>query len=608
MSDRPNADDRARILLGQAHDRLGAGDLAAAEALCRDAVILDPACAGAWNILGALLLRRRDPAAVDSFAQAVRHAPRVHEHHRNHAAALNLLGRAADAEAVLSRALSLLGPDGGLLCALGDVRMARGDAAGAVTAYRAALDHLPPGPERVRRQGSLVRALSACGWWDEALTVARDRVAASPDMLTWRDLANTLMAAGQPDAAVEPALAAVALAPDQADLRVIASAALTDANRVDEAEAQVSAALALAPDMAEAHANRGFIALRHDDAAGAATAFRAALDGTPASGAATVAAAQEGLGMALLRQGDIAGGVPHFAWRYRAPGMRPALPGVPEWDGVVRPGAALVVTATQGLGDAMHFIRYAPLLRQAGMRVVFRGMEALVDLLNASGVVESAGPLAQPLPPGTEWAQADCLALLPLAATSLGFAAGTIPYLAPPLSATQRWAGALAPLPPFRVALAWAGSTRFAYHRHRAPRLAPLLPLLDDPALAGRVGWVSVQTDDGRRDLATVGATLATRGDFLDLGAGLRTLADTAAILMQADLVIALDTGVAHLAGALGRPLWLMLDTGSEWRWFSGRTDSPWYPTARLFRQHSPGDWAGVVDDMAGALRTLVAQ
>ncbi|TWB20625.1 tetratricopeptide repeat protein [Nitrospirillum amazonense] len=608
MTDVPDADERARMLLAQAHARLDAGDGAGAEALCRDTLAQDPACAAAWNMLGALLLQRRDATATECFARAAHHGPQVLEHHRNLAGALYQMGRPADAATALGRALSLLGPQGGLLAALGDARMAQSDAPGAVTAYRAGLDHLTPGAERIRVQGNLVRALCACGWWDEAVAVARERTAAAPGALTWCDLANTLLAAGQADAAVEPVLAAVALAPDRADLHVIASAVLIDANRIDEAAAQVAAALALAPDMAEAHANRGFIALRRDDAAGAAAAFRAALDGTPAAGGLPLAALHEGLGTALLRQGDIAGGAPHFAWRYRTPGLGPALAGVPVWDGVVRPGVALVVTATQGLGDVMHFIRYARFLRQADMRVIFRGMGALVDLLNASGLVEGAGPLAQPLPPDAGWVQADCLALLPLAATPLGFAADTVPYLAPPADAVQRWAGVLDGLPAFRVALVWAGSTRLSYHRHRAPRLAPLLPLLNDPVLAGRVGWVCVQTDDGRRDLATAGAALAKRADFLDLGDRLHSLADTAAILAQADLVIALDTGVAHLAGALGRPLWLMLDTGSEWRWFSGREDSPWYPTARLFRQRRPGDWPGVVADMAAALRAQVTE
>jgi hypothetical protein len=132
----------------------------------------------------------------------------------------------------------------------------------------------------------------------------------------------------------------------------------------------------------------------------------------------------------------------------------------------------------------------------------------------------------------------------------------------------------------------------------RSPRLAPLLPLLELPG----VQWVGLQKGDGRRDLEGC----ALPADFIDLGPELRDMADTAAVMTELDLVISSCTAPAHLAGALGRPVWIMLPTLSDWRWLVERADSPWYPTARLFRQADRGDWHPVVDRLAAALTALV--
>ncbi|MEA1674028.1 tetratricopeptide repeat protein [Nitrospirillum sp. BR 11163] len=607
----------AVALLALARQRLRLDDLGGAEALCREALAEDGTYADAWNMLGVLALQTRDEAAIDHFAAAVRHAPQVLAHHSNHAAALYQLGRPADAAEVINNALTVIGACASLLAQLGDARFAQGDSFAAAAAYRLALEYLAreraggadPGVDAPRVQGNLARALCACGLARDAVAVARARAEAAPGVDAWRDLAIALVAAHDPDAALAPILRAVEAAPERADLRVTAAAACIDASRVDEAAVHVATALELDPQSPEAHANRGFLALRRGDPVAAESCFRTALANHPPTRDANVAVLHQGLGMALLQQGDVLGGAPHFAWRRHVPGMTQGLADVPLWNGVVSPGAHLVITASRGHGDVMHFIRYARPLRRAGMRVVFRGMDILLDLLAASDLVEDVGTLRDPLPsprPGHHWTQADCMDLLSLAGTGLGWAADTVPYLAPPADAVARWAGVLDSLPPVRVALSWAGSTLFPYHRHRAPRLAPLLPLLTDPRLAGRVGWVSVQTDDGRRDLETVDLPLAVREDFLDMGDGLRSFADTAAVLAQVDVVITLDTAVAHLAGGLGRPLWLMLDTGSEWRWLTRPADSPWYPTATLFRQARPGDWPGVVASLADTLAAHV--
>jgi hypothetical protein len=147
--------------------------------------------------------------------------------------------------------------------------------------------------------------------------------------------------------------------------------------------------------------------------------------------------------------------------------------------------------------------------------------------------------------------------------------------------------------------LVWAGGNLFAKEHLRSPRLAPLLPLLE---LSG-VQWIGLQTGDGRRDLETD----ALPPSVLDLGLALRDMADTAAVMAELDLVISSCTAAAHLAGALGRPTWILLPNMADWRWLTDRADSPWYPTARLFRQTQRGDWRSVVEHVAAELTAMVA-
>jgi hypothetical protein len=272
------------------------------------------------------------------------------------------------------------------------------------------------------------------------------------------------------------------------------------------------------------------------------------------------------------------------------------------WEGEDPAGRTVLIHAEQGMGDVIQFCRYLPLVQARGARTVLlidREWQQLAPLLRGlAGVDQLALDLA-------EVASFDLhvplLDLPRLFDTRLETIPAGAPYLTPDpkrLATWRRWFDDLHPRQgALRVGLVWAGNPSFARDRLRSPGLAPLLPLLELPGLR----WFGLQVGAGRRDLAD--RSMPDR--FVDLGRDLRDFADTAAALSELDLVITSCTATAHLAGALGRPTWVMLPVTPDWRWLLGRDDSPWYPTVRLFRQTSAGDWGAVVDRLAATLTAL---
>jgi hypothetical protein len=266
--------------------------------------------------------------------------------------------------------------------------------------------------------------------------------------------------------------------------------------------------------------------------------------------------------------------------------------GKPLWLGEYPLGRkTILLTAEQGFGDVIQFARYAPLLARSGAQVV---LEAPPDLMGLLGRMEGVVVVARgaPLPPF----DVHCpLGSLPLALkTDPAAIPAPIPYLAAGGERLAEWRTRLAGVAAPRVALAWSGSPTHPNDRNRSLVLAQLAPLF----ALDRIAFVSVQREP-REDAQAVAAARP----LVHLGAELKDFDDTAAVLALCDLVVSVDTAVAHVAGAIGRPVWILLPYQPDWRWKLDRTDSPWYPTARLYRQSAPGDWGGVIarvrDDLA---------
>ena len=284
----------------------------------------------------------------------------------------------------------------------------------------------------------------------------------------------------------------------------------------------------------------------------------------------------------FLSQGNLRPGFALSEWRWLRPEAEQRRRGAAEWQGESIAERSILLYQEQGLGDALQMARYVPLLSKMKARVVIECHQALLRLFRSlSGDIELC------LPGGSLQTdvQAPMMSLPRLFGTTLETIPGSVPYLFPEEKIVRQLAPKLASRKR-RVGLVWQGNPRQVDEPHRSIPLSFLLPLLQRPD----VTFYSLQRDHGRDQLAM----LPDGVDIVDLGPDLSDLAVTAAVLSHLDLVITTCTAVAHLAGALGRPVWILLKRAPDWRWMLDREDSPWYPTARLLRQRRPGDWQEV--------------
>jgi uncharacterized protein (TIGR03032 family) len=371
-------------------------------------------------------------------------------------------------------------------------------------------------------------------------------------------------------------------------------AALLDEDKVEDAVAHFERARALAPGRAEVYNNLGNAATAENRLHDAVAHYQHALRLDP-----ELADAHMNLGMALLKLGDLPNGFREFEWRWQTRQFSPFLPPHPRWDGSPQPGKTLLVHTEQGAGDAIQFIRFVRQARERvgkvlliapdSLRALFSTAAGVDEIRSAGAVAEQAFDLHIPL-----------LSLTTVLGTTLDTIPNRFPYLQVPPDRRIDLATHLQPatsnLPlPLRIGIAWAGSPTQGNDRNRSARLADFAPLFEVPGIE----WHSLQVGDKSDDLDS--SFLIPHSSFI------KDWADTAAIVSQLDLVISVDTGVVHLAGALGVPAWVLLCYAPDWRWLLARADSPWYPAARLFRQPRPKDWASVMAEAAAALRASVA-
>ncbi len=395
------------------------------------------------------------------------------------------------------------------------------------------------------------------------------------------NLAHARRLSGDADGALKSARRAIDLKPDLAPAHDVLGCVLRDRRRPADALASFRRAVELQPTLAEAVYHFGDVLESVGRVAEAGAAFERAVAVAPA-----VPVYHTSLGLNRLLRGDLTGGWPEVDWRRmdrRLPAGRPFRQ--PVWTGAPLGGQTILLSVEPGDGDVIQFVRYAPLVAARGGRVVVECRPDLLELLRTAAGVADVVPAGQPLPPFDTHCP---LMTLPMVFNTT---VETVPAAPAYLSADPARVAAWADRLPAgrRVGLAWAGNSADAGDRMRSLTAARLAPLAAVPG----VRWVSLEKSP----------TAAPAGlDLFDATADLRDFADTAALIANLDLVIAVDTAVAHLAAALGRPTWILLSAVPDWRWLLGRDDSPWYPTVRLFRQPAPGDWPAAVAAVAAAL------
>lgn len=461
----------------------------------------------------------------------------------------------------------------------------------ALDALDKALALRPGDPGLMQQRGN---ALLSVGRADDALTcfdAALTAVPANPDSLNGRGLA--LAALGRPNDALAAFDAALANAPLRPDILYNRANALLALDRLADAVDAFDRVLARAPNHAKAWINRGRALQSANRPAEAVSCFHTAisLDRNDADG-------HFNLALALLSIGEYDPGFREYEWRWRRSGMPPRKIGKPLWLGEFPPnGRTILLQAEQGLGDTIQFARYVPLLARMGAKPVLEVQAELQALLSTVAGVASCHARGEALPAF----DLTCpMGSLPLALkTSPTTIPADIPYLAPDEARLAQWRERLSSLPGKRVAIAWAGHARHVNDRNRSVDLDRLALLLDVPGIS----FISIQ-----RDLRGGEAEkLARTPNLMHVGGELNDMAHTAAVLALSDLMLAVDTSVVHLAGALGRPTWIMLPFAADWRWGVSGETTAWYPQARLFRQTALGDWPAVIARVRDALAQFAA-
>lgn len=505
------------------------------------------------------------------------------------AIALHQAGRLAEAEPLYRSVLDALPQQFDALHLLGVLRHQQGRSAEAAEFIGAALAARPDDVVALTNRSAALNSLrrfdEALAHCDRALTLAPDHAEA----LNNRALA--LRELGRAQEALASCDRALRLKPDYADAHNNRGLALQALRRFDEALESYGAALARNPAHLDALNNRGIALFEQNRGDEALACFERAIAIRPGHAHAHWNRAQ-----VLLLSGDLARGWEEHEWRLASnPGLARGFT-QPFWRGDVPvAGKTLLLHAEQGLGDTIQFCRYVPKVAALGARVILEVQRPLVELMRTLAGAAQVIARGEPLP---DFDLHCPLLSLPLAfRTDLASIPSAAPYLNAPASTTD-WDARLGSKGP-RVGLVWSGNPGHKRDSARSIPFYALMPLLDCAAT-----FVSLQKEVRASDAAV----LAQSGKVIDVADRLTTFADTAALVARLDLVIAVDTSVAHLAGALGRPLWLLLPEVPDWRWLTERDDSPWYPTARLFRQSGPRAWGPVIARVRAALQEIVAR
>ena len=571
----------------------GKGQLAEAEQCYEQAVRLRPDFAEAHNNLGVILESQgRSQPAIACYRRAVYQKPAYADAWNNLGAALLTLGSSEEATACCRRAVELAPDFGPAHHRLGLALTAQGMLTEALASYRRAA-RLQPGDAQVHND--LGVALARLRKLDEAATCYREAIGLEPRFAqAHNNLGVILKDQGQLAEAAACFGEALRLNPTYAGAYNNLGNAHRDRGCCQEAADCYAAALRCRPDFPEAHNNLGALRALEGKWDQALACYEQALHLRP-----DYADAHWNRAIAWLIQGDFERGWPEFEWRWRQPQVGPPPFPAPFWDGTPLCGKTILLYAEQGLGDTFQFIRYAPLVKERGGQVVMACQRPLRHVLRRCPGVDRLVAEGDPVP-GFD-VHAPLMSLPGILGTTLATIPARVPYLSADSVLVEQWHRELSSFRGFRIGIAWQGDPRHPVDRWRSIPLEEFAPLSMLPG----THLFSLQKGPAVTQLGQ----LADRCRVIDLGSSLDessgAFMDTAAAMMNLDLVVTSDTAIAHLAGALGVAVWVILGRVPDWRWLLDREHSPWYPTMRLFRQEQRGDWQGVLRRVAAEVRRL---
>ena len=575
------------------------GRFAEAKQIYRDVLAQDPKSFEAMHLLGVIALQtRKMQQAVELIGKAIALNPAVPTAHCNLGSALTALQRHAEALASFDKAIALK-------VDLADAHGNRAAALIALKQYEHALASCDTAialkPDYAEAHNNRAYALNALKRHEEAIASCDQAIALRANYPeAHNNRGNALNALGRHTDAVASYDKAIGFAPKYAEAYNNRGNALYHLGRAEEAASSYELAIAARPDYAEAYNNRGNALGSLQRCEPALASYDRAIALRP-----DYAEALFNKSVLLLLMGRLADGWRLYEWRKKKanPIAARTYP-QPLWLGDADiAGKTILLYEEQGLGDTIQFCRYAPLVAQRGARVILEVPPQLTrlaaSLTGVAQVIETARPL-----PAFDF---HCpLLSLPLAfKTELTTIPAGMPYLKADPGQSKAWHDRLGAKTKLRVGLVWSGGIRpnqpVSVNQRRNIPLAKFA-VLHNPAVA----FYSLQKGQpGEAELADLKHNRWSGPDIVDLTGAIGDFADTAAFIDNLDLVITVDTATAHLAGALGKPVWILNRFDTDWRWLLGRSDSPWYPSARIFRQENPGDWDGVIQRIKAELDRL---
>lgn len=598
--------------------------LVEAEEIYRRILDHDAQHPGALHLLGVIDIQRgRHADAVTKIAAALQRNPRAAPFHGNYATALQALGRFDEAQKHYQEAVRLDPNYADAHNNLGALFEKRARHREALAAYRAALKARPNFAEAHQNIGQLLRISGAV---DEAIKHLREAIRLRPDYAeAHRGLGLALGRQNKVDESIVALRRAIELKPDDAEAHNHLGNRLKLKGLFDESEASYRRALALRPGYVDAYNNLGNVHFRRGKLVEAEACYRKALELRPnypdAFGNLGIVymghgrydeaveslrkalelrpvypEAQCNLSQALLVRGEFLEGWDKYESRWRLSSMQPRPFRQPWWRGEPIIGQTILLHVEQGFGDAIQFARYAPLVRALGAKVLLEAPRELLRLF-APLARDGVRLVQRGLPLPHFDVHCPLLSLPGALGCDIDNIPASVPYLSAEPDLVTQWRKRLGGEGTLKVGLVWAGNPQHGNDHHRSFRPHAFKPLFDVPG----VSFYSLQKQQRPTDVGD----LAQLGAIVDLAAELKDFADSAAALTALDLLVAADTSIVHLAGALARPVWTMVPYSPDWRWLTGREDSPWYPTMRLYRQPRERDWGSVMRRVAEDLRAF---
>jgi tetratricopeptide (TPR) repeat protein len=587
-----------------------------------DAADAEPCC----NLAEAYRAQHRYDEAIAVARQAIERAPGFAVGYTNLGVALNYKGQHAEAETALRQALAINSQDPNTYNALGISFQSRRFRDEALQCYQYSLQLMPNAPGTLNNYATLLQEMNR---HEEAVEAYKQVIALNPNASeTYSNLCNALRALERNDEAVAVGKRAVELAPDRPEAVINLASAIQGIGQLheaidllvpilekfpthveglnqlgnayhrlgdlDKAIEIYRKTLAIKPDANEIRSNLALACEKSGHHSEARTEYEAIIAVDPNNNEVRF-----NYGLLLLHAGDLPNGFKEFEYRWNCVGFRKERRylNFPYWDGSDLTGKTILIHAEQGLGDSIQFVRYLKVIeeRYHPARILFECQPELGRLLADCSGVSHFFVRGEQSPPFD--VQCPLLSVPRVMGTTVETIPGGVPYLKADPARVERWRNrwreqGSSPAE-LRVGLVWAGSPKHHEDRFRSIPLAMFAPVADIPG----VKLVSLQK--GNMAMQTANAPFAIE----NLDPEIESWFDTAAILETLDLLITCDTGPAHLAGAMGRPVWTLSHFPGEWRWLQVRTDSPWYPSMRLFRQKKRGEWAGPIAEVAAALR-----